>query len=84
MRGQGPKNADGRSKDVVSCFGHRRFSHLRRHDSRAVVISPTGTRFAPFALSYYPGSAPYANDLVIGAIVVALAGARLLGAYRSA
>lgn len=48
------------------------------------VIAGAWLLAAPFALSYVPGSAPYANDLIVGAIVVALAGARVLGAYRSA
>jgi hypothetical protein len=38
---------------------------------------------APFVLGYSGGD-PYWNDIVFGAIVVALAGTRLLGAYRQA
>jgi hypothetical protein len=38
---------------------------------------------APFVLGYGSGD-PYWNDIVFGAIVVVLAGARALGAYRQA
>jgi hypothetical protein len=38
---------------------------------------------APFVLGYGNGD-PYWNDIVFGAIVVVLAGARALGAYRQA
>ncbi|HEX5418004.1 MAG TPA: SPW repeat protein [Chloroflexota bacterium] len=48
------------------------------------VIAGVWLLTAPFALSYVPGSAPYANDLFVGAIVVTLALARVVGAYRSA
>lgn len=48
------------------------------------VIAGLWLLAAPFALSYFPGSTEYANDLFFGAIIVALAGARFLGAYRAA
>ena len=39
---------------------------------------------APYVLSYEPGSAAYANDLLVGAAIAVLAAVRVLGAYQSA